>query len=344
MKPTVKEIATLAGVSPTSVSQVLNDRPIRISEETRKKILETAIEVGYEKKPKVLLDKNKNEKNKYIGVIKPDAENIFWNQCTLGMENYATANEYKIIVCNAERSIQKALEYLNFFADLKVDGIILIPTNDVNKNQNNAEVANFFRLSKIPFVLFDRAVKNVFCDFITLDNKQGAYMATEYLILAGHSKIGMINGPADIYSCRNRANGYKEALSFYRIPIDEDLIYYGDFSMESGYRASKIFINNGIKAIFTCNDNIALGVYKYAKESNMKIGEDISLVGFDDNPVCNWLNPPLTSIHQPGEAMGKKVCEILIQRITKFITEKGRDLYFVPTITERDSVLNINRK
>lgn len=339
MKPTVKNIAKLAGVSTTSVSLVLNDKPIRISPEKRESIISIAEELGYEKE-KTIIEKKKINSEKIIGVIKPNNANLFWNKCMQGIENHAAIKGYKVIVCNANNSSDKLLESLDLFDKLKVAGIVVMATTDINENDNNIKVDNFFKKSKIPFVIVDRAINRVFCDFFTVDDKLGAYMATEHLLITGHRKIGIVSGPTNVYSCRKRIEGYKEALAFYGLPIANELMFHGGFTIQDGYNAMEELIKQDVDAVFACNDVLALGIYKYGKEHNIEIGKDLSVIGFDDSMFCEFLEPPLTSVHQPVEVIGDKACELLIFRITNEINDNIRDMFYAPDLVERASVNN----
>lgn len=341
MKVTIKDIAKEAGVSAASVSLVLNDKPSRITEETKKRILDTATQMGYQHKN--MDHPMEAPTNKVIGVIHPDMNNMFISQCVDGIENYASVHGYKILICNVQNSSERCCEYLHLLSMLEADGIIVIPPIDMNINGNNVRLGNALKQAKVPFILLDRAIDRVFCDFITSDNKQGAYIATEHLIYYGHENIGMIAGMREVYNSRKRIEGYKEALAFYNISINQENIYYGDYSQASGYEAADFFWKKGIHAIFSTNDEMAMGVYQYAKDNNLTIGEDISIVGFDDNVTCKRVSPPLTSISQSGDLMGKKACEMIIKRIRKTDEDAIRNIYFAPRLIERKSVKRLSK-
>ncbi|MDD3338389.1 MAG: LacI family DNA-binding transcriptional regulator [Lachnospiraceae bacterium] len=337
MKVTIRDIAREAGVSPASVSLVLNNKPCRIANETKEKIAETAKRMGYE----LVHKREEVQAIQIIGMIIPSVRDDFLARCVEGVGMYASIYGYKTITCNVDDSTEKCLEYIALMRSMKVRGIILIPPLDMNMEGNNERLGEALRKTKLPFLLLDRAIDRVFCDFITADNKSGAYMATEHLILSGHENIGIIAGAREVYNTRKRLEGYKEAMAFYDKSILLENIYYGDYKMDSGYAGADYFWHRGITAIFSMNDEMALGVYGFAHDKGLVVGEDISVVGFDDADICKMLNPPLTSVAQPGEFMGKKACETLIKRITKEDKENIRNNYFAPQLMERASVKNI---
>ena len=345
MKPTVRNIAEKANVSTASVSLVLNNKPSRITEATRERIIEAARELGYnfeEKKRKVKqLTESLEEAGKrpaVIGVIRPRYCNEFLDACQKGIDQYSQVYGYHTVVCAGNDTTEQALDRIQFLAGLKVAGLIVVPPMDMNIEKNNEKLGHALKETGIPFLLLNQAIDRVYCDFITADNKSGGYMATEYLIHNGYDKIGMIVGNREVYTCRKRIEGYKEALAFYNISIKEEYIYYGQYRRQTGYEGMKYLHGLGIKAVFAYDDEIALGVYQYARENNLIIGQDISIVGFNDMDVAAVLIPPLTTISQPGEQMGKKACEIIINRITGKDKEAVRNTYFAPVLVERQSV------
>ena len=339
MKPTVRDIAKKAEVSIASVSMVLNNKPSRITEATRQRILDAAEALGYNFEEKQNRVKEQlRTVDSIIGVLCPKYNNEFIDACLCGINRYAYMHGYRVITCDIDDSTEKALEYLNVISRIGVGGIIMIPPMDMNQNSNNVLLGKALHETKKPFLLLDEAIDRVFCDFITADNKDGAYMATEYLIHKGHQNIGMIVGNREVYTCRKRIEGYKEALAFNGISIIDENIYYGNFRWQSGYDGMKYFDKLGVKAIFAYSDEIALGVYRYAQEHHYTIGEDISVVGFNDSTMASTLLPALTSVNQPGQLMGKKACEVLLKRITGVDKEAVKTTYFSPRLIERASV------
>ena len=351
MKPTVRNIAERANVSIASVSLVLNNKPSRITEATRQKIIEAAKELGYnfeEKKKNEELSIenvcNNFDKRAIIGVIRPRYYNEFLDACQKGIDEYCQIYGYRTVTCTVNDTTEQTLDRIRFLTDIKVSGLIIVPSMDMNIEDNNEKLGWALKNAGIPFLLLDQAVDRVYCDFITADNKSGGYMATEYLIHSGHDKIGMIVGAREVYTCRKRIEGYKEALAFHNISITEEYIFYGQYKRQTGYEGMKYLNSLGVHAVFAYDDEIALGVYQYAQEQGLTIGEDISIVGFNDLYVTTVLSPPLTTIEQPGELMGKKACETIINRITGKDKNPIRNTYFAPVLIERKSVKICNNE
>lgn len=336
MKVTIKDIAEKAGVSATSVSLVLNGRPFRISEETRDRILKSAEELGYKQKARQTLADPGEER--IIGLLQPDLDNIFINQCVAGMEKYASAYGWKLLICNTEDTTARSLEYLELLAKLGAKGVIAIPPKDMDLQDNSLKLVQFFRRTAMKTIFFDRQIKDLSSDFISADNRQGAFIATEHLILNGHNNIGLLAGPREIYYSRNQVIGYKDALNCHKISFAAENVYYGDFHFQAGYDGAAYFNEKGIHAIFACNDEMAMGIYQFAADNGLHIGEDISVVGYDNIPICEKLSPPLTSVHLSGGLLGRRACEMLINRIDRSRHDEIHNTYFAPQLVERRSV------
>lgn len=340
MKVTVKDIAKKAGTSTATVSMVLNNKPSRISKATRERILRIAKEMQYV--PNKIAVSLATNRSYTIGLLVPDVCNMFFDLCANGVERYAYDHGYSVFQCNIDDSVEKGLKYLDNLATRCVDGIIIIPPSDINFNKNDTRMIKFFNETNIPLVLLDRAIinANVSYDFVSSDNKQGAFIATNYLIENGHTKIGCVVGPKEQYNTRERLEGYKNALLYNDIPFDETLIYYGDYRFESGFEATKVLLEKGVSAIFSFNDLMAYGVYKYAFSHGISIPDELSVVGFDNIIYGDILPVGLTSIEQPAELMGQKACEILLNKINGDQPEDTPPInyFFVPKLVERNSV------
>lgn len=339
MKVTLEDIARAAKVSKATVSLVLNEKPCRIPPETQKRILDIAIEKGY-KVPRKRYSKKKSDE-KMIGVIYQELDNFIHIQCMKGIETQASIYGFDVVACNGRNTTERSLEYIKILARMEVLGIILIPPADMNANENNILFDNALKSSGMDYLLLDQAINNVFCDFVTSDNRAGACMATEYLIENGHEKVGIITGLQGVYTTRKRLEGYRDALHLHGMNYDDGLVYTGNWKKESGYLAAEYFASIGVDAIFAMNDVMALGVYQYAQEHKLRIGEDISVVGFDYSAECAEITPSLTSIRQEGQMLGKKACDMLAERIQKEVDGANRNYYYVPVLIERESVKNL---
>lgn len=340
MKVRVKDIAKAAGVSPSTVSLVLNNRPSRIAEDTREHILRIAREMQF--KMESGTDFTAFKRVKTMGMIIPDSMNPFYHRLGEEIANQGYLRGYVVFTCQVKDDIARFYMALEGLMAKNVDGLVVVPPRGMDKE--NVRLLKSLPKNGIPMTLLDRAAFGVFCDFVTADNKYGGRIATEYLICHGHTKIGCMVGGANIYTSRKRVDGYKEALAEAGIPFDKELVYYGNYDKATGLTGMKVLMKKGITAVVAGNDLMAYGVYEYAEEKQLSIPGDLSVVGYDNTELCVFLKAPLTSVEQNAELMASKAVELLVSRIEESADEEeepARNYYFTPYVVERGSVARL---
>jgi len=334
MAYTIKDIAEKAGVSITTVSLVLNNKECRISQETREKVLEIARSFNYN--PNTNARALVTKKTNTIGLIIPDISNPFFAELAKGIETEAQEHNYSVIFCNSNEQGEKDVSNLSLLIGKQVDGLIITTSL---RDSDVDHIQQFNRIvyeSGIPVVTVDRQIPQKNYDFISIDHLEGGFMATSHLLELGHRKIGCITGPLDSTSARERYNGYINALGMYGVMLNEDFVYNGDYSMESGFNGAKVLIDRGVSAIFACNDMMACGAYRQALLMDKTVGKDFSIIGYDDIPLCKILEQPLTTISQPISKVGKQACELLIELISKPQNSK-RNIILLPSLVIRST-------
>ena len=338
MKVIVKDIAKAAGVSPTAVSLVLNDKPSRLAEGTKERILQVAREMQFQ------LDGKKTSggfegHTKTLGLIVPGEGSAFHEELAREVHRYAAGTGYVVFQCSVRNDGEFCAQALESLSVKNVDGLIVTVPADIGKEHRLIKVLKTLQDDGVPLVLLDRAAYSVFCDFVTADNKYGAKMAVEYLIDRGHTKIGCLCGREEVYTARKRMEGYREAMAMRRLPVEENLIICGDFSMEAGREGTKALLEQGVTAIFAANDTLAQGAYQCAKEQNLSIPDELSVIGYDNTRLCASLQPPLTSVDQNIPMMASKAVDLLVQNmLSAEEPHAARNYYFSPVLAERDSV------
>lgn len=255
-----------------------------------------------------------------------------------GIEDYAALYGYQVFQLYCSDTTGKCIGKINLAVSLGAEGVIMIPPSDMNTGENHVLLGEALDHMDIPYLLLDKAVYKVFCDFVTADNKLGAAMATEHLLDYGHRRIGILAGKSGVYNTRKRVEGYKESLILSGLEYEENLVYYGEYSQESGAEGTDYLVSQGVTAIVSGNGEMSLGVYEYAKKNGKQIGEDISLVSFGNLREAKWVAPMLTSIIQPGEQMGRKAMEVIISRIRHEEIGGIHTNYFTPVLWKGDSV------
>lgn len=337
MKVKVKDIAQAAGVSPATVSLVLNNKPSRISPGTQELIRSIARDMQM-KQGQTSGNSYEYTAVKTIGLVVADVKNQYFTLLTGCVNEYMNQQGYTVFQCNAMNSGQKCLKAVNELLVKNVNGIIVIPPYHINNEQDNVSLRQCVEESPVPVVLLDQAVHGLFTDFITSDNKQGGYLATKYLLDLGHRKIGCILGPEGNYTARKRLEGYRRALDEAEVAYEESLVIHGEYDLESGANCAEQLIRYGVTAIFATNDLMALGVYRHAEREKIKIPEQLSVVGYDNTMICELLAVGLTSIEQSIDSMGAKAGEVLCGRMEGDTEEAApRNYYFSPVLIERES-------
>lgn len=339
MKVKMKDIAELAGVSPATVSLVLNNKPSRISLSTQEHIRSIARELAIKNGSGTMTE---GTGIKTIGFVLPDNRNYFFNMLADGLNNYISSQGYTVFQCCSQNNSEKCIKAVEDLIIKNTDGIVVVPPYEINDNQDNINLRKCVEKSPIPIVLLDQAVYNLFTDFVTADNKQGGYLAAKHLLDLGHKKVGCILGPKQNYTTRKRLEGYKRALAESELPFDEKLVQYSGYDMKSGEKAAEILVKEGVSAIFATNDLLAAGVYKYAEKDHIKIPDQLSVVGYDNTIICDLLAAKLTSIEQSADSMGAKAGEVLLGRIKGTSEEEApRNYYFSPILVERESTAKV---
>lgn len=303
-RPTMRDVAKTTGFSVNTVSRALNHKP-DVNEETRKTIVEAATKMGY--RPNKLARSLRSNKTHTIGVIVADIANPYFGALVKGVEKEARKRHYSVILLNTDEDYERESEAIQVVLEERVDGIIISPTQ-----KETGTIKNLLQLG-IPFVLFGRRFSDLETNYVVTDDVHGGFLATEHLISLGHRRIGMINGPIHISSAKERFQGYREALGRYGLKQEQSLVTAGAVTMEDGYEVAESLLNKNPRptAIFAFSDFVSFGVMKAIREVGLKVPEDISVVGYDDNQFASCSETPLTTIHIPKEELGINAAKVL---------------------------------
>ena len=330
---TIKEIAKLANVSQSTVSKALNDKP-DVSPETKRKIIELAKQHDFV--PNAFGKGLKSRTTENIGVIfcreaQPLSGNPFYSRVLEGIEAEVAIKNYNLVLQLIPECQQNALPKM--VRQRQVDGLILAGIFQDQFIQN-------ILTNGIPVVLVDPKFTIENCCQILIDNEHGAFTATQYLIQNGHRRIGFISGDLERLSFKKRFEGYKKALEYNRISFDQNLVRTG--GLEKGYEHVKslLMLDSRPTAIFAANDINAIHGYKAIQEQNLKIPDDVSIIGFDDIDLAKYSSPALTTVRVYKEEMGSIAIRTLFQLINHEM--KTAITTIVPTkLIERESVRNV---
>ncbi len=332
MKITIKEIAEKAGVSVTTVSQILNNKGSRFSEKTRRKVL--AIVEEYHYKPDFFAANLINRHSKTIGMIIPDVTDSFFSKVIEGVESYLNPLGYMIILCNSRHDKEQEKRYLNELSHRSVDGILLATPHQLD--QEHALDSDFYR--QHPIVLIDRGLNERDWGQLLVEEYEGAQQVVRMLAAAGHRYIGMLKENAGYYQLTERVNAYRQVVKEQQLPFKESYVGSGALTIAGGYQAAKKVLKNPeITAIFCGNDEMAIGCYQAIYESGKKVPDDISVVGFDGLEVSQYMVPPLTTVFQPSFEIGFSAAKFLVDAIN-FPAQRIPNKIFQTKLIIRESV------
>jgi len=263
-------------------------------------------------KPNALARSLRMKQTKSVGIIVPDSANPFFANVTRSIEKALFAHHYTLILGNSDGNLDKALLYLKVMTERQVDGLVFIDVGAADNVLNNT-----LRRLSFPVVLIDRIVPGVEADYVTVTNIQGGFAATQHLISLGHRRIACLTGPQGLTASLDRLKGYRQALSKAKLPLDETLIYTGDFQFESGYNGANHLLRLSPRptAIFACNDLMVVGAIRAAVKLGIIVPSQLSVVGFDNIPLAKFSTPALTTITQPTEQIGLITANFLLMRI-----------------------------
>lgn len=297
----IREVAKRAGVSPATVSRVINGTA-RVDEEKRERVEKAIEETGF--RPNELARALYRKSSKIIGVIVPDIENPFFSELAKAIEKEAYEQEYRILLCNSDDQKEKELANLQMLAQLQADGVILM-TNTGEKSQSYEAVS-------MPIVFVDRRLDEMGqTSVIEADHYAGGKLAAEHLIACGCRKITCIRGPQELSSGKKRYEGYREVCRQYSM---KERFVDSTYKYEDGAKAAEEVLRRypDTDGIIACNDMTAVSVYKVLQKRGYRVPDDIQIIGFDGVKFGRFLTPELTTVAQPIKEMGKCAVQMIL--------------------------------
>lgn len=307
----IKDIAQQAGVSPTTVSFVLNGKgkEKRISEQVSKRILKIATKLKY--KPNQLARGLRTGKTKTIGLIVEDIANSFFSNVAKVVEDEADKYGYKVLFGSTEDNEEKAKGLLEVLRYRQVDGYIITPTLNLDK-----EIASLQK----PVVLMDRYFPDVTnFNYVVVDNFQGAFVAVSHMVEQGYKKIAIITTTSTQIQMQQRMEGFVDALKKHNLPAGKNMIKRLPFDLDRpGFtqEITKYLQNNkDLDAVFFATNYLGICGIESIRSLGLQIGTDLGMVSFDDHDIFRLLNPAITCVAQPVEEIGKKLIQLLIDEM-----------------------------
>ncbi len=320
---TQADVAQLAGVSQTAVSQILNGRENGLSNfrsETRERVLSAAEKLGYV--PSVMARALRTNRTMTIGVVVGFITDELSIRITRGIADVTNERGYRILIGGSEQDPQLEARVLDQFREYQVDGLIFVDSwtePQVYLDDPSYPPSTFAQLRKL------MGAQNC----VGADDVRGGYETTRHLLDLGYRKVAHISGPEHWSSAVERVKGYRRALEDYGLPFDPTLVEVGDWEICTGVEATHSLLNRhpDIDAIFVGNDLMAAGTIQAASARGLRIPQDLALVSYDDRQFAQALCPPLTSFAHPLHLIGQKSAQLLINRLLRHNTR------YVPSIS-----------
>jgi LacI family transcriptional regulator len=311
MRPTMSQVAELAGVSVATVSNVLSGNKY-VSPELTKRVEAVVRELNYQ--PSRIARGLKVQKTYFIGLMVPDITNPFFAEIARGVESVALEHDYQLFLCNTDGDTEREVRTLNSFLAHDVDGIV-----NVAPRLNDQEISKF--LDVTPQVIVDRPfyIPNPNVSVVYVDNYKGSAQLAEYLLAKGHRRFACISGPPEVHNVKERLEGFLHEIRQAGIPDRGCLVKYGEFKYQTGFDLMENILVSGFEptAVFAGNDLMAWGALDAIKEAQLSAPQDIAIAGFDNVYFSSFLTPTLTTVEQPKFKMGQIAMKMLIETMKR---------------------------
>lgn len=334
-RPTMKDVAEHAGVSPSTVSYVLNDNG-SVSASRRARVLDAMRVLNYT--PNESARSLKRRSASAIGLIVPDLANQFFALVSEGVERAAAERDVLVVLCAPEATERPAFHHAKLLQSQRLDGVIYLSGAGAGGSPSLIlELAE-----SGPVVLVDERIPGFDLPAVVSNGRRGARELTTYVLEQGHRRLAIIGGPDALWTAEQRLSGYREAIAACGLDPDDVPVYVGDYRQQSGTELAAIALQGPPEerptVLLCANDLMAFGVLDYCRTAGIRVPEDVSITGFDDLPITSLVTPRLTTVRQPAREMGQRAAMLLFDLLSD---EPSGETYepFPATLQIRDSVV-----
>ncbi|RVT73345.1 LacI family transcriptional regulator [Flavobacterium sufflavum] len=309
-KSTIKDIAAVLGLTPSAVSKALNDHP-RISEKTKIAVKEAAIQLDYQ--PNYLSSALRKGKSNLVGVIIPRVNSHFFSSVVENIEKVLNLNGYNIIMTQSNELYAKECQEIDTLLKIQVDGIIASMANETT----DLEYYKKIKSKGTELVLFDRGEEELNVDYVGIDDYKSSHLVVDHLVSQNCKRIAHIAGFKHIRIYKERIRGYKDALEKSGLAAPENWIIESNLRLEDGRRIMQQLLDSPERpdAVYVAGDIAALGALQVLLENNIKVPEEMALIGFSDEPFTSLTQPSISTVNQHSDQIGKLTAEAFLERI-----------------------------
>ncbi|MFA9195031.1 LacI family DNA-binding transcriptional regulator [Flavobacterium sp. FBOR7N2.3] len=309
-KSTIKDIAAVLGLTPSAVSKALNDHP-RISDKTKIAVKEAAIQLDYQ--PNYLSSALRKGKSNLVGVIIPRVNSHFFSSVVENIEKVLNLNGYNIIMTQSNELYAKECQEIDTLLKIQVDGIIASMANETT----DLEYYQKIKSKGTELVLFDRGEEELNVDYVGIDDYKSSHLVIDHLVSQNCKRIAHIAGFKHIRIYKERIRGYKDALEKSGLVVQENWIIESNLRLDDGRRIMQQLLDAPERpdAVYVAGDIAALGALQVLLENNIKIPEEMALIGFSDEPFTSLTQPSISTVNQHSDQIGKLAAEAFLERI-----------------------------
>lgn len=301
----IRDVSRFAGVSVATVSRALS-APDKVAAETRARVLEAVRAVDY--RPNMMARNFRSRQAFAIVVLAPNIANPFFARVVRGIEQVAQEGGYAVLLGDTRDDPAREAEYLGLVQSRQADGVI-----QLSARIDPVALKRLWKDGAAPAIVNACECADLdFCPKVRIDNAAAARAMTEHLLALGHRRIGVLTGPAASPLTRDRLAGHRQALETAGVAHDPALTATGDFSSQSGFDAARTLAAARPTALFCFSDEMAIGAMRALRSLGLRVPQDVSVAGFDDIDLARFAEPPLTTIAQPMEELGRAAMAVLL--------------------------------
>lgn len=336
MAATLKEIAEICGVTVSTVSNVLNDKP-KVSEEKKRQIMKVVEELGYQ--PNYFAQGIRKTKKRIIGIITEDIMDFASVSMVETIMAHCESNNYRTLLLNMRmydkwdnqwyddntRIIESSKPMFQQIMSVKVDGFIYVAGHcrKIHCIPENIDIPGV--------ILYGLSAESQYPS-VVLDDEAGGYSIAKFIIDKGYKNFGVISGKTDNMHTNKRLLGIQKAMFDAGLPFNPGLVYEGDWKREGGYKCAGELVKQGVKCILCMNDLMAAGVYDYLYENGLEVGKDIAVVGYDNREISDYMRPRLTTYDLNLSNLAQKAAEMMVDILTDYEKQKEYDNFYIAKI------------
>ena len=331
-KVTLRDIAREVGLSTTAVSLVLNDRPCKISEESRRRIKEVARRKRYI--PNQIARSLVTQRSQTIGLVVPNIESRFFSSLARRLELGCRERGYALLTTNPDDLPANDEELVRMLVNRGVDGIFLVASTEAGEGRS---LRGALEELPVPYVMVDRTIPDLACDKVAFNNEAGGYLACRYLLDAGHRRIAFLGNLAS-NTGRERLAGYRRALGERGLEADPALVFPCAYYIPEAHEVAARVLLTDATAVFAGSDNIALGLLKRLYERGLRVPRDYSVVSYDNSAADVLFEPALTSIEQNVDELAAAALELMFRRLGEDELGEPVERTLAPRLVVKSSV------